>query len=98
MSTAFEQASRQLERSTDLDRLEARGTLRIMLKKAGFDAKSIGRSDLQAVIQQLLPEELVARGIARPEHVIEGLVAALAPLEDETDRRQPSEIFRRMIE
>ena len=38
---SFEWVSQELERITSLERLEARGTLRLVLKKAGLDASGV---------------------------------------------------------
>ena len=43
----FDFAAERLEARTELDKLEARGTLRIALKKAGFQAAGIGLPSLR---------------------------------------------------
>ena len=59
--SVFDVAAEALERSTTLDRLEARGTLRLALKQAGFDPKTIRVSEIRTVIERILPDELAAR-------------------------------------
>jgi hypothetical protein len=63
-STYFERACVELGSSTELSREEARGTLRIALKKAGYEAGNANRAQVLAVILHTLPEELAARGTA----------------------------------
>jgi hypothetical protein len=64
MSTElFDHAAEQLERHTDLDRLEARGTLRLAVKQAGLDSESLSFRELKAVFENIMPAELEARGI-----------------------------------
>ncbi|MCZ6785127.1 MAG: hypothetical protein O7G30_17645, partial [Proteobacteria bacterium] len=61
--TLFDFAAEQLEHRTDLDRLEARGTLRIALKAAGLDSRSVTAEQLQVAVEKILPTELTTRGI-----------------------------------
>jgi len=60
----FDWACDALESATSLDRLEARGTVRLALKTAGLEARSVNVEQLQAVITRMLPSELEARGVA----------------------------------
>ena len=59
----FDAAAKQLEQHTDLDRLEARGTLRIALKQAGLDAKTLTLRELGVVFEKIMPGELKMRGV-----------------------------------
>lgn len=59
----FDIAAEKLEDSTDMDRLEARGTLRLALKEAGLDVKQVTLTELQVVFERLMPKELTARGV-----------------------------------
>ena len=61
-SELFELAADRLEEQTDLDRLEARGTLRIALKKAGVDPEGCTFAELEAVFARVMPSELAERG------------------------------------
>jgi hypothetical protein len=64
MSTGlFDLAAEQLESHTDLDRLEARGTLRLAVKEAGLDPKKITLDQLKVVFDKVMPRELQVRGI-----------------------------------
>jgi hypothetical protein len=59
----FDFAAELLEQRTSLDRLEARGTLRIALKSAGLDVASLTAQQLTVVLEQVLPGELELRGV-----------------------------------
>jgi hypothetical protein len=59
----FDLAAEKLEGRTDMDRLAARGTLRIALKEAGLDAQKLTVPQLRAVFEKLMPKELEARGV-----------------------------------
>ena len=60
----FDLAAEKLEGRTDMDRLAARGTLRIALKEAGLDAQKLTVPQLRAVFEKLMPKELEARGVS----------------------------------
>ena len=95
-STGFDLVAERLERATSLDRLEARGTLRIALKSAGFDPRSIRIDQLRAVVECVVPQELVARGIENTEAVIEDLKRALDTVPDASEGDSPESVFERL--
>ena len=57
-ATLFDFAADRLEHHTSLDRLEARGTLRLALKAAGLEPKNLTGTQLQVVFEQVIPREL----------------------------------------
>ena len=59
----FDCAAQKLEALTDLDRLQARGTLRIALKEAGLDTKDLSFIQLAAVFEKVMPHHLEARAV-----------------------------------
>ena len=59
----FDVAASALEQHSSLDRLEARGTLRIALKSAGLAANALTLDQLAVVLERLLPGELSTRGV-----------------------------------
>jgi len=61
---AFEWVCDAIEGATTLDRLEARGTMRLALKAAGLDAREVSADQLGTVLTRVLPSELETRGIA----------------------------------
>ena len=60
----FDFAAERLEHHTSLDRLEARGTLRIAIKIAGLPAKSVNAAQLCVVFEKVMPDELEKRGVS----------------------------------
>jgi hypothetical protein len=97
-SPAFELAATELERLTDLDRLEARGTLRLVLKKALFDARSVDIAQMTRVVERILPQELAARGVHSEGSTCERLATALKSSDLWSSAPQsPDAIFNRLI-
>jgi hypothetical protein len=95
----FEFAAERLEQHTALDRLEARGTLRIALKTAGLAAKAVTAGQLRVVFEKLMPKELELRGmsnaVAACNAVIDDLVNSPAPSEA-ASATDPDAIFQRL--
>jgi hypothetical protein len=98
-SSAFEWLCTALEESTTLERLEARGTVRIALKEAGLEPRSVTPSELRVVAQKILPRELRNRGVANEAALCDRMVAGLQVLESKpglTATDTPDAIFRRL--
>jgi hypothetical protein len=95
-STVFEKVCDELERATSLGRLEVRGTVRLALKNAGLDARTVRGEEMAVVLKKLMPAELQSRGIADGERTCEGIVRSLAGVAPRTAEESPEEIFRRL--
>ncbi len=95
-SVAFDFACETLERDSSLDRLEARGTVRLALKQAGLEARNVTPDQMRAVVEQLLPAELTSRGIEEPDELCASLASGLFGLSTEGEPEAPDEIFRRL--
>lgn len=76
-SPVFDRTCDELERRTELDRLAARGTVRLALKEAGLDVASVDARQMGVVLEKVLPAELERRGIARSSGVCAGIAEAL---------------------
>lgn len=74
VSPVFEWVGSELERRTHLSRIEARGTIRLLLKQAGLEPGSVNAGQMGVVIRRLMPAALKARGVDNAD----GLVAELA--------------------
>jgi hypothetical protein len=87
-----------LESATSLDRLEARGTLRLALKASGLDARNVTSEQLQTVIMRVMPSELEARGVADAASVCAGMARDLARQDFQTagGGDSPENIFARL--
>jgi hypothetical protein len=95
-SAAFEAACGCLERSSNLDRLAARGTIRLALKQAGFDPKTVTARELTVVTKRLLPAELAARGLGAPEALCTQIERALEAIQGGGAADTPEAIFARL--
>jgi hypothetical protein len=95
----FDFAAERLEQHTSLDRLAARGTLRIALKTAGLGAKGLRAEQLQVVLEKVLPDELEKCGVEGARGVCSGVATALANVsvaEGASTSSDADEIFRRL--
>jgi hypothetical protein len=77
-SQFFDKACEALEQATQWSQLEARGTLRIAIKEAGYDPSGVNRPQLLAVIFHSLPAELTSRGLANAREICQGIADRLA--------------------
>ena len=95
----FDVASEKLEGSTDMDRLAARGTLRIALKEAGLDAHKLTIPQLRAVFEKLMPKELDARGVSDPAVTCKAAIDEIERSADAIDiasSASPDDVFKRL--
>lgn len=97
-AAAFDWLCTELESKSSLDRLEARGTIRIALKQAGLDVRTITLDQMQVVIDKVLPEELMARGIDDGSAICTALSQSIKGQSFGGGRaaQSPDEIFRRL--
>jgi len=79
----FDFAAEKLERSTPLDQLESRGTLRIALKSAGLDPRTVTPEQLSVVLERRLPQELEERGVAEAAAVCRAVIAEVEAVPDD---------------
>jgi hypothetical protein len=97
-STAFEWFCEKLEKTTSLDRLAARGTVRIALKQAGLGAKSVTGDQLTVVLERVLPGVLTGRGIEGADSVCQQVAARLDEIPAAPSGRETSEdVFERLV-
>ncbi|MCR9092993.1 MAG: hypothetical protein NXI30_02135 [bacterium] len=92
-SKVFAWLCERLEADTDLDRLEARGTVRICLKQAGLIAADLSPAQAATVVEKVLPQELEARGVAEADVLCERLAHNTQMLTDERSEAAPDEVF-----
>ena len=95
----FDLAADQLEQHTGFSRLEARGTLRIALKDAGLDARSVTPGQLCVVFEKVMPIELESRGVKDAADACSAVIEGLANAPTPTDEDSPTDldgIFRRL--
>jgi len=97
-SPAFDWVCRELERRTPLDRLEARGTVRISLKQAGLDARHLTPDQMKVVLEKVLPKELGACGVDDVDSVCHALSREMLGIEADPGGggETPEAVFRRL--
>ena len=95
-SAAFELACEVLELESSLNRLEARGTIRLALKRAGLEVRTVDRYQMQVVVERILADELTARGVD-PRPVSAALLRRLLRLPDDgASATAPDAVFRKL--
>lgn len=95
-SPAFECACEVLQSSSSLDRLESRGTVRLALKQAGLEARSVTAAQMTVVVEKVLPEELTSRGVSDVESLLGRVVSALSAVESGEQHSTPESVFERL--
>ena len=88
-----------LERATQFSAIEARGTVRIALKKSGLDAKKLTAAQMQVVVKRVLPDELRRRGLDDGQARCDALAASLRGQNfesEETGDSSPEAVFARL--
>jgi hypothetical protein len=94
----FDWVCAQVEQTTALSRIEARGTVRLALREAGLDAKTLGPDQMKVVLDKLLPGELEARGVARAAQVCRQIGGKLAGVQfaEPQEGEAPEAVFARL--
>jgi hypothetical protein len=95
-SQAFDFVCAEIQRATSLTQLEARGTVRIALKSAGLDARSVTAAQLGVVLEKRMPGELRGRGCADPEGICARISEQLAAARFAGGAESPETIFARL--
>jgi hypothetical protein len=93
---AFEFVCEQLEARTSLDRLATRGTVRIALKQAGLDSRSVTPEQMAVVTEKVLSTELATRGIANATGLCGELAGKVRKLTGGASAETPDAVFRRL--
>jgi hypothetical protein len=97
VSEAFEWLCQQIEDATPLDRLEARGTVRLALKDAGLDARTVSFVEVAVLLKRVLPLELQRRGIDDGEPICASLVSGIGDRGTRsTSHETPETVFSRL--
>jgi len=95
----FDFVTERLEQLTSLDRLAARGTLRLALKASGLSPTGLHVEQLRVVLEKVLPDELEKCGVDGAQGVCSDVSAALANVsigEQASGSANADEIFRRL--
>ncbi len=95
----FDLAAERLEHHTALDRLVARGTLRLAFKLAGLEPKDVTSEQLRVLFERVLPGELETRGVSDVASVCRAVmddVASSPVARDEPGSASVDDVFRRL--
>jgi len=95
-SAAFDCVCTALEERTSLDRLEARGTVRLALKSAGLDVRSVSPQQMAVVVGKVLPGELTSRGVQDAESICGEIARRVSGLEAGAGVETPESVFQRL--
>ena len=76
-SPIFEFVCERVEAEAGLTRLEARGTIRLLLKEVGFDPRLVGKGAAILVVDRFLEQALRVRRVADAEKVTARVLQAL---------------------
>jgi hypothetical protein len=77
-ASVFDFVCEELERATSLSLLEARGTVRLALKAAGVEARSVSVAQIRVILDKLIPGELRKRGCDDADSVCRDIGTRLA--------------------
>lgn len=95
-AAAFDFVCEQIEARTSLDRLAARGTVRIALKQAGLDARNVTPQQIAVVSEKVLAAELSTRGVVDAQALCAELAAGARKLSGGPSPETPDVVFRRL--
>ena len=95
-SEVFDFVCDELEQRTSLDRLEARGTVRLALKQAGLDARSVDARQMSVVVTKVIPGELESRGVESAAQHCSAIGSRLNSLEVSPRTETPEAVFERL--
>ena len=95
-SPAFVFACGELERLTKLTREEARGTVRLALRDAGFSASAVGAAEMTVVFERLMPKELAARRIEGGDELCAEIGERVGQLCEDAPGQTPESVFARL--
>jgi hypothetical protein len=95
-SPIFAFATRELERLTNMTKVEARGTMRLALRDAGFSADAVRANELRVVLEKLMPRELASRNISDGEAVCQAIARGLDGVRNDAAADSPDAVFERL--
>ena len=77
-------------------RIASRGTVRLALKQAGLEARSVSADQMKIVVEKLLPTELAARGVDGVEGICQSIADGVSSVSDGADPETPDAVFKRL--
>jgi hypothetical protein len=95
-SAAFAFACGELERVTKWTREQARGTVRIALREAGFSANAVRAREMQVVFERLMPKELALRRVADGDKLCAEIGLRVGQMNEDASGETPEAVFGRL--
>lgn len=95
-SEVFDFVCGELETRTSLDRLEARGTVRLTLKQAGLDARTVDAKQMGVAVSKVLAGELKTRGVEDAERHCAAIETGLGQMSVTPSAETPEAVFERL--
>lgn len=95
-SDVFDWLCDALEQHTELNRLEARGTIRLALKSAGLGPRNLSADQARVLLQRVLTDELSSKGIENAASVCAQLADSLAGQAFQQPGETPEAVFGRL--
>ncbi len=95
-SPVFGWVSDALERLTQLKRIEARGTVRLVLKDAGLEPGTVSVAEMQVVLERLMPRALEKRKVSDAAEVCATMKRELAERGPLVTDESAYDVFRRL--
>jgi hypothetical protein len=98
-SRVFDWVCENLAATTQFSAIEARGTVRIALKKSGLDTASLTAAQMHVVVKRVMPDELRRRGVEDSQERCDALAIALHDQSfgaEEPVRDSPEAVFARI--
>jgi len=77
MPGVFDATCHLLQNLTPLNRLQSRGTVRLILNEAKLDVDQVSKPQMTELLGQVLAQELAKRGIPEPDAVAKALLDQL---------------------
>lgn len=97
ISEAFEWLCLQIEEATPFDRLESRGTVRLAIKEAGLDARTVTFAEIAVLVKRVLPLELRRRGIDEGESICASIFGRIGDRKTRAPSHEtPESVFSRL--
>jgi hypothetical protein len=95
-SAVFDFVCDRLEHGAQMDRLAVRGTVRLALKQAGLEARTVTSQQMGVVLERVLPGELGSRGVTGGEALCTSILAGLAGVRGGAEVDTPDAVFSRL--
>lgn len=95
-SAVFDFVCDKLEQATAMDRLAVRGTVRIALKQAGLEARTVTGQQMAVVLERVLPTELTSRGVDGGDALCTKILAGLSSVASTAQADTPDTVFQRL--